>query len=95
MYLFLTADFVGEMAVPLALIVLGASFARMKISHPISRLPIVAMILCSLAKMVVLPVIGVFLVQAMVKIGLIPKTSIVEIFVAMFLSGTPSAVKLV
>lgn len=77
----------------MALILLGASFARMKIPRPLSRLPIPAMIFCSLAKMVLLPVIGVFMVQAMVRGGLIPKSSIVEIFVAMFLSGTPSAVK--
>lgn len=83
----------GQITVPMALILLGASFARMKIPRPLSRLPIPAMILCSLAKMVLLPVIGVFMVQAMVRAGLIPKSSLVEIFVAMFLSGTPSAVK--
>ncbi|CAL1699951.1 unnamed protein product [Somion occarium] len=87
-----TADFVGTIAIPLALIVLGASFARLAIPRPFSRLPILAMIAVALAKMLVLPVIGVFTVQAMVRGGLINHDSKVEKFVAMFLSGTPAAV---
>ncbi|OBZ70358.1 Protein ECM3 [Grifola frondosa] len=87
-----TADFLGSIAVPLALILLGASFARLKIPRPISRLPIMAMMLVTLAKMVILPVAGVFIVQAMVHGGLIDKDAKAEKFVAMFLSGTPAAV---
>lgn len=45
------------------------------------------------AKMIVLPVIGVFMIQAMVKGGLIDRDALAERFVAMFLSGTPAAVK--
>lgn len=52
-----------------------------------------AMIAVSLAKMVLLPVIGVLVVQAMVHKGLINRDSRAEKFVAMFLSGTPAAVK--
>jgi hypothetical protein len=44
-------------------------------------------------KLAILPVIGVFMVQAMAKGGLIPKDAKVELFVAMFFSGTPAAVK--
>ncbi|KZT06462.1 auxin efflux carrier [Laetiporus sulphureus 93-53] len=87
-----TAEFLGTMAVPLSLIILGASFARLKVPRPFSRLPIMAMIAATVAKMVVLPVIGVFMVQAMVKGGLIAKEALAERFVAMFLSGTPAAV---
>ncbi|THH29877.1 hypothetical protein EUX98_g4308 [Antrodiella citrinella] len=84
--------FLGNIAVPLALILLGASFARLQMPQPISRLPILAMVAVTLAKMVLLPVIGVFTVQSMVSGGLISHDSRVEKFVAMFLSGTPAAV---
>ncbi len=86
-------QFVDTVAVPLALILLGASFARIKVPRPLSRLPIMAMLLVTLAKMVVLPVIGVAVVQAMVRAGLIPAEAKAEKFVAMLLSGTPAAVK--
>lgn len=78
---------------PLALILLGASFARIKVPHPLSRLPIMAMLLVTAAKMILLPVMGVFIVQAMVHQGLISADARAEKFVAMLLSGTPAAVK--
>ncbi|KAF8513481.1 auxin efflux carrier [Gautieria morchelliformis] len=87
-----TATLVGGITVPMALIVLGASFARLTIPRPLSRLPIPAMVLAGLAKMFFLPVIGIFMVQAMVNKGLIPRENKAERFVAMFLSGTPAAV---
>ncbi|KAF8582766.1 auxin efflux carrier [Ramaria rubella] len=87
-----TASFVGGIAVPMALILLGASFARLSVPRPISRLPLPAMFAMALAKMLVLPVIGIFMVQTMVKNGLIPRENKAERFVAMFLSGTPAAV---
>ena len=52
-----------------------------------------AMVLVTVAKLFVLPVIGVFLVQSMVKAGMIDADAKAERFVAMFLSGTPAAVK--
>ncbi|KAI0742846.1 auxin efflux carrier [Daedaleopsis nitida] len=87
-----TAQFIDTIAVPMTLILLGASFARIKLPHPLSRLPIMAMLLVALAKMVVLPVIGVAMVQAMVRGRLIPADAKAEKFVAMLLSGTPAAV---
>lgn len=87
-----TAEFVGNIAVPLALIMLGASFARLRVPRPLSRLPIAAMLAVTLVKMVLLPVFGVFMVQGMTAGGLIDHASKAERFVAMFLSGTPAAV---
>ena len=75
------------------MILLGASFARLNVPHPLSRLPIPAMIAVALAKMLILPIIGVFMVLGMVRGGLIDDGAKVEKFVAMFLSGTPAAVK--
>lgn len=83
----------GNIAVPLALVLLGASFARLQTPRPLSRLPLMAMFLTTITKMAILPVIGVFLVQAMTNAGLIDKSAKAERFVAMFLSGTPTAVK--
>ena len=85
----------GNLAVPLALIVLGASFARCHVPRPLSRLPISAMLACAAAKMLVLPLVGVCAVQAMVRHGWIGRDAKVEQFVAMLLSGTPAAVKYV
>ncbi|TCD64242.1 Protein M3 [Steccherinum ochraceum] len=87
-----TAELLGNIAVPLALILLGASFARLQIPRPISRLPLTAMISVALAKMVFLPIIGVLMVQGMVRSGMIPHEARVEKFVGMLLSGTPAAV---
>ncbi|GJJ11276.1 hypothetical protein Clacol_005508 [Clathrus columnatus] len=83
-----TASFVGGLAVPLGLILLGASFARLKLPRPLSRLPLTAMIAVTIGKMVVLPVFGVFVVQAMQI-----RENKAERFVAIFLAGTPAAVK--
>ncbi|KAH9894005.1 auxin efflux carrier [Cubamyces lactineus] len=87
-----TAQFIDTIAVPLALILLGASFARITVPHPFSRLPIMAILLVTAAKMIVLPVMGVFIVQAMTGKGLIPQDAKAEKFVSMLLSGTPAAV---
>lgn len=89
----MTASFLGDICVPLSLIILGGSFARINIPRPLSRLPLLAMFAAMAAKMIVLPVIGVFMIQAMVKGGLIDRDALAERFVAMFLSGTPAAVK--
>ena len=78
---------------PLALILLGASFARFQVPRPLSRLPIMAMVLSTLSKMVLLPVIGVFIVQAMTAGGLVDAKAKALRFVMFFLSGTPTAVK--
>ena len=85
------AQFVDTIAVPLTLILLGASFARIAIPRPLSRLPLMAMFMCTMVKMVVLPVIGVFLVQAMTNSGFVDRKAITLRFVLMFLSGTPTA----
>ncbi|KAK1221290.1 Protein M3 [Marasmius sp. AFHP31] len=90
--IFDTCKFVGDITVPMGLILLGASFARMEIPRPLSRLPLPAMLAAAVLKLAILPVIGVFLVQGLVDRGLIPQEAKAEKFVAMFLSGTPAAV---
>ncbi|KAH9939276.1 auxin efflux carrier [Epithele typhae] len=87
-----TGSFLGGITVPLALVLLGASFANITIPRPLSRLPLAAMFFSTFAKMVMLPVIGVFLVQAFTNSGLVDRKAIALRFVMMFLSGTPTAV---
>ncbi|KAF8915345.1 auxin efflux carrier [Mucidula mucida] len=87
-----TAELVGNINVPLALILLGASFARMQIPKPISKLPIPAILAVTFAKLAILPVIGFAFSQGLVTHGLVPKDALVERFVGMLLSGTPTAV---
>ena len=82
------------MSVPLTLFLLGASFARIDIKlRPRSGLPTFALLSVCFAKMVILPVVGVFATRAMVTGGLIRPDAKVQIFVAIFVSGTPSALK--
>ncbi|KIY73826.1 auxin efflux carrier [Cylindrobasidium torrendii FP15055 ss-10] len=87
-----TAKFVGNITVPMALILLGASFARMQIPKPLNKLPIPAILSVTFAKLVLLPVIGILFCQGIVTGGIVPKDALVERFVGMLLSGTPSAV---
>jgi predicted permease len=89
------ATFIGDIAVPLALVLLGASFARLRIPRPLRRLPLGAMFAVAFAKMVLSPIVGVFVVQAMVRNGMIDREAKAERFAAVFLSGTPAAVKFV
>ncbi|KAK0204281.1 auxin efflux carrier [Desarmillaria ectypa] len=87
-----TLCFVGNITVPMALILLGASFARMKVPRPFSKMPLPAMFWVSFCKLALLPVIGILLTQELTHRSVIPKDALVERFVAMLLSGTPSAV---
>lgn len=78
----------------MTLILLGVSFARMDVKlSPKSGLPIFALLSICAVKMIILPIIGVFVTRAMIARGLIHPESKVQIFVAVFLSGTPSAIK--
>lgn len=87
-----TATFLGGITVPLSLILLGASFARLRVPRPFLRLPVTAMVAAALGKTVVLPAIGVALTHAMTEGGLVPREAIAERFVMMLLGGTPGGV---
>jgi len=93
-FLLNTASFVGAITVPMALFLLGASFARLKIPRPfLQKAPVWAIFWVCTVKLVVLPVIGIFFVQGLVQRHVVRKEELVLRFVAMLLSGTPSAVK--
>lgn len=65
--LYQTATFVGAASVPLGLTVLGASMAKMRIPRPVNRLPLASIGAMAAVKIVVLPVIGYFFVEGLVK----------------------------
>jgi predicted permease len=88
-----TASFIGGIIVPLALILLGVSFARLKVPRPLSRLPWAAMLSVAAVKMVIVPICGIFIVQAMTRNGMIRPQAKAQKFVAVLLSGTPASVK--
>lgn len=68
-----TAAFVGAASVPLGLVVLGASVAKMVIPRPISRLPMASIGAMAIVKLVLLPVFGYLLVEE----GLVKHTNMV------------------
>ncbi len=63
----------------MALILLGASFARMKIPRPFRKMPLPAMFWVLFCKLALLPVIGILLTQALTHHSVIPKDALVEV----------------
>ncbi len=98
-----TAAYIGALTVPLGLMLLGSSFARLQLPARIRDAPIsanIAMALCKsawiespLTAVVVVPVFAVFVVQAFQShTALFPKEDKIRTFCAILLSGTPAAV---
>ena len=78
----------------MTLILLGVYFARMDVRLGTkSGLPVFALLSVCAVKMILLPILAVFVTRAMITGGLIDPGSKVQIFVAIFVSGTPSAIK--
>ncbi|WVQ80223.1 hypothetical protein IAT38_002328 [Cryptococcus sp. DSM 104549] len=89
-----TVTFLGGMTIPAGLILLGASFARLKVPAKWSDMPLAAISIMTAAKMIFVPVVGVFLVQGLRDSsgGLFPKADKMRTFVAILLAGTPASV---
>lgn len=86
-----TATFVGAASVPLGLTVLGASIAKMEIPRPISRLPLASIGAMVLVKVVLLPIIGFFFVEALVHRGMVSADNAVLRFSTFCSSSASSA----
>ncbi|WVN85983.1 uncharacterized protein L203_101141 [Cryptococcus depauperatus CBS 7841] len=68
-----TASFLGGIAVPAALLLIGASFARLKLPKNWIDLPLAAIVGLTVSKMIIVPVFGIFVVQALqAHTGLFP-----------------------
>ncbi|KAK9896043.1 auxin efflux carrier [Cystobasidium minutum MCA 4210] len=87
-------SFVGGMTVPGGLIILGASFARIKISkESLREMPKAAIIASVIAKMAVAPLIGILMIIGFRDTTtLFPPGEKMLSFTAFLLSGTPSAI---
>lgn len=66
-----TAEFVGNASVPLGLTILGASMAKLEIQRPFSRMPIASMIAMALVRCVFTAIAGFFLVEQLVRSGMV------------------------
>ncbi|KAK4685482.1 auxin efflux carrier family protein, partial [Tremellales sp. Uapishka_1] len=87
-----TTTFLGGVSVPVALVLLGASFARLSLPKRWKDLPISAIVSMTVAKMIIIPVFGIFVVQALAhKTSLFPASDKMRTFVAILLSGTPAS----
>ncbi|KAG6818502.1 hypothetical protein H0H93_004472 [Arthromyces matolae] len=79
-----TATFVGAASVPLGLICLGSALARLKVPrNQWSTLPTGAIASLAIGKMLIAPILGVGIVQGLVKCGLIGKEDKLLQFVCM------------
>lgn len=87
-----TATFIGNGSVPLGLICLGSALARLQVSRPISRAPIGAITALSILKMVLGPVVGVIIVEALTHhTTLIDPNDKVLRFVCILYSAMPTS----
>lgn len=88
-----TATFIGNASVPLGLLVLGSSMARMKIPRPISKLPLWSIATLAVAKLVFLPILGVLFVEGLSRSGsgLVDEGNKVLRFVLIYFSCVPTA----
>ncbi|CAE6492150.1 unnamed protein product [Rhizoctonia solani] len=87
-----TATFIGSASVPTGLICLGSALARLEAPKPISRAPLGAITLFSILKMVIGPVFGVLVVEALTHhTSLIDPNDKVLRFVCIYFAGVPTA----
>ncbi|KAF8629787.1 hypothetical protein AX17_005566 [Amanita inopinata Kibby_2008] len=87
-----TATFIGAASIPLGLICLGSSLARLNVPRKQwSSLPFGAIMSLAIGKLLILPVFGVLICQGLVHVGVIPAEDKVLRFVCMFLSCLPTA----
>ncbi|WWC68162.1 uncharacterized protein I206_102085 [Kwoniella pini CBS 10737] len=88
-----TATFLGGVSIPGGLVLLGASFGRLKLPKKWSDIPFAAITAMTVFKMVITPLIGIFFIEGLRDhTTLYPREDKMRIFVAILLSGTPSSV---
>ncbi|KDR79028.1 hypothetical protein GALMADRAFT_224281 [Galerina marginata CBS 339.88] len=86
-------SFVGAASVPLGLVCLGSSLARLNIPRKgqWKNLPLGAITWIAIAKMVVMPVLGVLICEGLTNVGVISREDKVLRFVCIFFSCLPTA----
>lgn len=87
-----TASFAAGASVPLGLVCLGSALARLKVPRGNwTSIPKGAIVSLAVGRMIVMPVIGVLIVQGLVHVDVISKDDKVLQFVCIFLSCLPTA----
>ncbi|KNZ72039.1 Protein ECM3 [Termitomyces sp. J132] len=87
-----TTTFIGAASIPLGLICLGSALARLKIPRSQwGTLPIGAIASLAIGKMVITPILGVGIVEGLVKGGIISEDDKLLRFVCIFFSCLPTA----
>lgn len=91
-FLLNTTTFIGAASVPIGLICLGSALARLKVPRgEWKTLPLGAIAWLAIAKMLLLPVLGVLICESLfVRVGLIPRDDKVLRFVCMYVYLFPS-----
>jgi len=91
-FIYDTAQFLGAASIPLGLMCLGSALAKMEIPRPLAKAPLGAILSLAACKMVLLPIIGVCIVQGLTyKVRLIDPDDKVLRFVCIFFSCVPTA----
>ncbi|KAG2074514.1 auxin efflux carrier [Suillus decipiens] len=91
-FIMTTANFLSGASVPMGLITLGSALARLDIPrNQWSSLPLGAIGSLAIARLIVMPVLGILICQQFTHIGLIDSSNNVLRFVCMLFSGLPSA----
>ncbi|KXN84632.1 hypothetical protein AN958_12232 [Leucoagaricus sp. SymC.cos] len=86
------ATFIGAASIPLGLICLGSSLARLNV--PLNQwrtLPVGAISWMAIGKLIIMPVIGILITQGLVKAGVLFRDDKLLIFISMFFSCLPTA----
>ncbi|KAG2004261.1 membrane protein [Coprinopsis cinerea AmutBmut pab1-1] len=84
--------FIGAASVPLGLICLGSALARLNVPrNQWKALPLGAISSLAVAKLLIMPILGVLIVQGLVRGGVIPEHDRVLRFVCIFCSCLPTA----
>lgn len=78
-----TATFLGNASVPLGLLCIGASLAQLKIPRRGKDLPLGAICALAFGRLILQPVIAVFIIQELVKVGVINEEDKVLRFIVM------------
>lgn len=83
-FIYDTAQFIGAASIPLGLVCLGSALAKMEIQRPLVNAPLGAIFSLAVCKMIILPIIGVCIVQGLTYgTGLIDPNDKVLRFVCM------------
>ena len=78
-----TATFLGNASVPLGLVCIGAALAKLRIPRRVKDLPLGAISALAFGRLILQPVVAVFIIQGLVRVGVINQEDKVLRFVVM------------